>query len=26
LPTRLREYDFPLNLGDTMFLAARRQS
>jgi SAM-dependent methyltransferase len=26
LPTRLREYDFPLNVGDTMFLAARRQS
>jgi hypothetical protein len=26
LPARLREYDFPLNLGDTMFLAARRGS
>ena len=26
LPARVREYDFPLNLGDTVFLAARRTS
>jgi 2-polyprenyl-3-methyl-5-hydroxy-6-metoxy-1,4-benzoquinol methylase len=26
LPAAIREFDFPLNLGDTVFLAARKQS